>query len=98
MFAIPGLLLLVLFIYVRPLEIIEPLRGTPLLYIFFALALFGLVLDLRLRKNRALLTPQFLWVATFAIWCLFTLSIRQPSQLLRGGVDLGICIVFYLLT
>ena len=41
MFAIPGIIALVVFIYARPQEFFEHLQVVPLLYLFFGLALYG---------------------------------------------------------
>ncbi len=98
MFAIPGLLSLLLFIYARPLEFIPLLKGLPLLYVCFGLALFGLVIDLRLHRNRALIAPQLGWALAFALWCIFTLALKQPAQLPSALVDLSISLVFFVLT
>ena len=58
MFAIPGILGLLLFIYVRPQEIVPALARVPFLYLFLALSLFGLMIDLRLRVTK----PQTNWL------------------------------------
>jgi O-antigen ligase len=95
MFAVPGILVLIGFIYVRPQEFIPILQSVPLLYLFFALAIFGFVVDLKLRKIRPQLTPQFGWVMLFLFWCLFTLAIRSPDKLPKEGVELIIPIVLF---
>ena len=45
MFAIPGIIALVVFIYARPQEFFEHLQAVPLLYLFFGLALYGALVD-----------------------------------------------------
>jgi hypothetical protein len=49
MFTLPGLSALLVFIYVRPQEFVLVLQKLPLLYIFFAAAVGGLLVDLKLR-------------------------------------------------
>jgi O-Antigen ligase len=97
MFAIPGIVLLLVFIYVRPQEFIAPLRALPLLYLFFGLAMFGFAVDLKLRRIRPMLTPQLGWAVLFFGWCMLTLVVRDPSKLPRNGLELGISIISYLL-
>ncbi len=80
MFALFGTILLVFFLYVRPQEFIEVLQAIPLLYLFLAAALFGLVLDLRLRIVRANLSPLFGWWIAFILWGALTVSIKAPER------------------
>ena len=55
MFSLPGILGLVTFLFVRPQEVWTGLQVLPLIYLFFGLAVFGMVVDFRLRlvKPRA---------------------------------------------
>ncbi len=80
MLAIPGVLLLVAVIYARPQELLGPLRAFPLLYLVFALAVFGGVLDLRLGNTRPRSTPLLPWVALFLFWSLLTLMVHAPHE------------------
>jgi O-antigen ligase len=97
MFSIPGIALLVAFIYIRPQEYFTALQSLPLLYLFFGLALFGFAVDLRMRLVRPQATPQLLWVVLYYGWCLVTLAVREPSRLQQMGIDLLISIALYLL-
>ncbi|MFI5289837.1 MAG: O-antigen ligase family protein, partial [Polyangia bacterium] len=97
MFILPGVLLLLVFIYARPQEFIPVLRDAPLLYLFFALALLGLAIDLKLRKIRPIATPQLLWVGIFFGWCLISIGVRAPWDLVDQAVVIAISIVLYLL-
>jgi hypothetical protein len=97
MLAIPGIILLIVFIYARPQEFFERLRAVPLLYVFFALALFGAAVDLRLRNIRLRSTPLLPWVALFFVWSAFTVIIRTRSGALAPISGLAICVTLYLL-
>ena len=97
MFAIPGILLLLVFIYVRPLEFLLWLRVVPLLYIFCGLAIFGFAVDLRLKRVRPMLTPQGPWVAAFFVWCLITLLVKARDRLMADAISLAISLVLYLI-
>lgn len=97
MFAIPGIVLLLVFIFLRPQEFIAPLRALPLLYLFFGLAIFGFGVDLKLRRIRPMLTPQLGYAALFFGWCMLTLAVRAPGKIPHSALDLGISIILYLL-
>jgi O-antigen ligase len=97
MLALPGIILLVVFIYAHPQEFFERLRIIPLLYVFLALALFGIALDLRLRNIRIRSTPLLPWIALFFVWSAFTVIIRTPSSALSSISGLAICVTLYLL-
>jgi O-Antigen ligase len=97
MFAIPGIIALVVFIYARPQEFFERLRVVPLLYIFCGLAVFGLVLDLRVGNSRLRAVPQLPWVALFFVWSSLTVLIRAPGTAVEHIISLSICVTLFLL-
>ncbi len=97
MFAIPGLALLLIFMLGRPQEFFTRLQAIPFLYLFFALTLFGLAVDYKLRRLRPLRSPQLFWVVVFFLWCLFTLVVRDRAALPSSGLSLLIQIILYLL-
>ena len=97
MFAIPGILLLLTFIYLRPQEFITPLRALPLLYLFLGLAIFGYAVDLRLRRTKPFATPQIGWMVLFFAWCVFSIALRVPANILGVAIDLAIPAALYLL-
>src|SRR6185369_8857234 len=69
----------------------------PLLYVFFALAVAGLVIDLRLRRVRPMWTPQLGWVVAFLVWVLLTLVIRAPNKIIDNGMEAIVSVILYLL-
>jgi hypothetical protein len=95
MFAIPGIVLLLLQGYIRPQEFLPSLQQVPFLYIFFGLALFGLAVDLRLRQTRLEAAPHLGWVLGFFAWALFSAAHRLPSETQTYATDLIIPITFY---
>jgi O-antigen ligase len=97
MFAIPGILLIVAFIYARPQEVFEQLRLIPWLYVFFALAVFGVALDIRMRNIRIRSTPLLFWVVLFFGWSAFTVLARTPSRAVAPLSGLAICVSLYVL-
>ena len=68
MFAIPGIVLLLVQGYLRPQEFFVALQSVPFLYLFFALALFGLAVDLKLRHSQLVASPLLGWVLAFVLW------------------------------
>jgi hypothetical protein len=97
MFAIPGIIALVVFIYARPQEFFERLRVVPLLYLFFGLAVFGIVLDLRVGNARLRAAPQLPWVMLFFAWSSLTVLIRAPGSALAHITALSICVALFVL-
>lgn len=97
MLAIPGIVLLVAVIYARPQEFLGPLSAVPLLYLLFGLALFGIVLDLRLGNSRLASSPLLPWVAIFVLWSFVTLLWSVPSAASAHTRELLICLALFLL-
>jgi len=97
MLAIPGIIALVVFIYARPQEFFERLRVVPLLYVFFGLAAFGCLLDLRVGNTRLRATPQLPWVGLFFCWASLTVLIRAPRAAPEHILGLSICVALFLL-
>ncbi|MBW2533541.1 MAG: hypothetical protein JRI55_18770, partial [Deltaproteobacteria bacterium] len=79
MFSFAGIIALLFFIFVRPQEIYPALQEVPLIYIFFGLAVFGLIVDLRLRLIRPQPTPQLLWVILFFGWAIFAAVLKSAA-------------------
>jgi hypothetical protein len=96
MFAIPGILALVAFVYIRPQEFVEPLKSVPILYIACAAALVGALVDLRLGKSRLEAAPQLVWILGLFFWIMLTVLIRQTRTLPDVALELGIVLVLYL--
>jgi hypothetical protein len=96
MFALPGIVGLLLFIFVRPHEFVEAFRGLPLLYLFFVLAVWGMVVDLRVGLTRPVRTPQLPFILLFLAWCMFTMLLRAPATLPSEVPNLLILLIIYL--
>jgi hypothetical protein len=97
MFAGVGILALILVDYLRPQEYLPILQGVPVLHVTTALALLGLVIDLRLGVTRPIPAPQLLPTVLFVLWCLVTLVVRAPDQLGTGALALSTPIALYVL-
>jgi hypothetical protein len=97
MLALPGIALLVGFIYARPQEVFARLRAVPLLYVFFVLAILGMAIDVKLRNTRMRPTPLLFWIVIFFAWSVFTVVIRSPRAAPGPVLGLAICVSLYLL-
>ena len=98
MFAVPGLLALILVDYLRPQEYFPVLFTVPLLHIAAGIAVLGFVLDLRLGLSRPQPAPHLALTALFFAWCLVTLIVRAPDQLpLRASALLTPVAIYALL-
>ena len=96
MFAIPGIIALLTFIYVRPQEIAPALAKIPMLYMFLALSVLGLLVDLRLRITKPTATPQLLWVVLFTVWCIINTALLTPGNLFMVEVvNSGVTFVLF---
>jgi O-antigen ligase len=97
MFAIPGILGILFFVYLRPQEAYESLAGLPFLYLFFALSMFGAAVDLRLRVTKAISIPALPWAVAFFLWCLISVAIKQSDQLISSATNLAITVAIFVL-
>lgn len=96
MFATPGIAALILLIYVKPQEFLPGLEGLPLLYVFLGLAVFGLVLDLRLGHARFDPPPHWPYVAAFVPWCFATyIARRGGTGFVAAAIDLVIVVILF---
>ncbi|MCU1279253.1 MAG: hypothetical protein JWM53_2799 [bacterium] len=78
MFAIAGIVFLLVQAYLRPQELLVPLQPLPLTALFFALTLFGLALDLKLRRSQLAAAPQLVWALALAGWLCLQPEARRP--------------------
>ncbi len=97
MFALPGILALIIFILGRPFDLVPSLRGLPLLYVFCGAALFGFLLDLRVGFLELRPDRQLLLVAAFIGWCILTVLVRVPGETVAASVELLVVATLYFL-
>jgi hypothetical protein len=102
MYAIPGLLALLTFIYVRPQEIVPALQSVPFLYLFVLLTAVGWVLDVRLGFTRLRSSGMLAWVLAYFVWSGITFGVAKahgavtiPSELVMIAVS---CFLFLALS
>lgn len=98
MFVLPGIIGLIIFIYVRPQEIIPGLASVPFLYIWLAIACFGFVIDTKLGYTKLRATPALGYATVFIGWCTATLILKgEPSGFVKALIPLYVSFVAYLL-
>lgn len=95
MFAIPGIVALIALIYLRPQEVFEALQTVPWLYLFLGLAIFGMVIDVRLRISRLAAAPALRWSIVFYVWVLFTIAIRNLQALQADAIELAVSVTLF---
>jgi O-Antigen ligase len=99
MFAIPAILALLCFAYVRPQEFVPNLDRVPLLYILVALALTGLWLDVRLRYTKLTKNPLLPWVLAHIVWSLLSMAVMARHSFTGIGTQLVVAfIIFFVLS
>ncbi|MGZ3441247.1 MAG: hypothetical protein ACXVDD_17125, partial [Polyangia bacterium] len=72
MFAIVGIVLLLVQGVLRPQELAVELQSLPLLGLGCALALFGFTIDYKLRRTQLYAAPQLGWALALVAWCAAT--------------------------
>lgn len=95
MFTIPGLSCLLVFMYIRPQEHYIILQKLPLLYMFFAAAVGGLVVDLKLRLLKPLPARSLILATCFWTWVIIVIALKVPAAEKLGGI-IRFTIVFML--
>jgi hypothetical protein len=93
MFTIPGLVCLIVFMYLRPQEHYTFLQKAPLLYLFFAATVGGLIVDIKLRLLRPVPTRTFFLALGFWAWCMLVIVLKVPGELMVAQI-MGFTIVF----
>lgn len=95
MTSLPGIIGLVLFLYVRPQELIQPLKDFNFLYICLFLALVGMASDVSARRTRLVATPHLRYIVAFSVWCLITLALRNAGLLGTKFVGVFVCFILF---
>jgi hypothetical protein len=95
MSALPGIIGLIIFVYVRPQEFFEPLKDFNFLYIFLFLSLAGMANDVSKRRTVLMATPHLKYVIAFSVWCALTLVIRKPAIVSQKITGVLVCAILY---
>jgi O-antigen ligase len=95
MFVVPAIVTLIVLIFLKPQEYFPALRVVPLLYVFMALTVFTMLVDLRLRLIKPAASPQLKWVMMFIGWSILTVVLRAPQDVAGNVVSIAITFVPY---
>jgi hypothetical protein len=95
LFALPGIAFLIVFILARPQEFIPLLQRVPFLHLFTVIAVFGYVIDLRLRRLQPIATNSLVWVSGLLVWAITSQAINAPEQLVSRVLELVVLFVLY---
>ncbi len=97
MFALLGIIGLMVSIYVRPYEWNADLASIPFLYICCAIALIGIAFDFGMRRSRYIPNPLLPYCAFLAFWCVVTLGIAEPSLVTSKSSPILISLLLFVL-
>jgi hypothetical protein len=97
MFALPGLIALVLVDSLRPQEYLPALKGLPLLHLAALVSGAGLVLDIRAGLSRLRPAPHLGFVLFLYAWALITLAVRAPEEVADRVSGVLVPLLMYLL-
>ena len=95
MFALPSIVALIILIYAHPQDFFESLQTTPLLYVFFGLALVGVTLDVVIGGTRLRGTPQLPWIGLLLAWSVTGELIGMPGAASQHLTQLAVCVALY---
>lgn len=93
--ALPFILALTAFIYLKPQEVIPALRALPMLYLVFGMAIGGVLMDLLRGGITARFPAQAPYVVAFAAWSLVDILIRDVSSAPRWVSTIGVGVGIY---
>jgi hypothetical protein len=95
MWSLPGIVGLLIFLYVRPQEFFEPLKDFNFLYIFLFVAVAGLAYDVSRRFTVLMWTPHLRYMLMFAGWCAVTVGLRLPAEVLTRMTGVAVSLTLY---
>lgn len=81
MYAIPGILGLIVFTYIRPQEFVPSIAGIPWINMWLLLIIGGFAIDIGTGKIRKEKTPTLWWSIGFFFWTFFTLALKAPGEI-----------------
>ncbi len=94
MFALPGIVSLIVLILLRPQEIVPALQILPTLHIALLMAVVGFAIDVFANITKVQATPITYWGLGFFGWCSLTLMAMEPSAVVTNVQRLLISVTF----
>jgi hypothetical protein len=97
MYALLGIIGLMISIYVRPYEWNADLAALPFLQVCCLLALVGLAVDIATRRTRFISNPMTPFCVFLAVWCIITLALNAPDQVPGKWSPIFISLLLFIL-
>ncbi len=97
MFALAGIIGLMVSIYMRPYEWNADLSTLPFLQVCCMLAVIGLAVDLATRRTRLIGNPMTPFCVFLACWCSFTLGLAAPELVASKSSPVFIALTLFIL-
>jgi O-Antigen ligase len=94
--ALPFLIALTAFIYLKPQEFFPALSALPILHVLFVLLVAGTAIDVGRGAVKGRLPPQAPYVLSFALWAFVVITIRDRGSIPRVMTTVGIGTGIYL--
>jgi len=94
-FSLPGICGLIFFVLARPQEAFPQLQRLPFLYLFCAMAIGGLILDLKLRRLEPITAPNLPWAVLFLVWVVICDAVVVPAEIVSHVIDVAIIATLY---
>lgn len=70
-------------------------QRVPFLHAFTALAVFGYLVDVRLRRLQPVASNMLGWVAAFILWAIVSVAVHAPDRFNRLALDLLVLFAFW---
>ncbi len=97
MFALLGIIGLMISIYMRPYEWNADLATLPFLQVCCALAIVGLVIDFATRRTLLISNPMTPWCVFLVFWCIVTLGLAAPELVASKSSPIIISLTLFIL-
>lgn len=99
MAALPGIIGLLVMIYMRPQEFEKSLKDFPFLYVFLALASLGIFIDIATGRTKIVPSPQLPVALGFYFWGVATIAIRKPQEFTSQVVTISVsCVLYFIIS
>lgn len=98
MWALAGIIGLMISIYMRPYEWNAQLSNLPFLQVCCALAVAGLCIDVGTRRTRLIGNPMTPWCIFFVVWCIITAAIADPGLVAKSSPIVISLLLFFLIS
>ena len=97
MWALAGIIGLMISIYMRPYEWNADLSKLPFLQVCCAMAVVGLAIDLGTRRSRLITNPMTPYCVFLVFWCIVTLAYNAPALVMTKSSPIIISLTLFIL-